>query len=135
MQHQVDRQCGPRILTFFLYLSDVEAGGGTEFTKLGHKISPKVGRAVLWPSVYDSDPNEMDPRTSHAALPVEAGTKFAANGWVHLHDYLGTYTSRFIRVFSQHGNLNTIFFSQVHRAVAATKVSAAAPHTVSIHIV
>ena len=32
--HQADRQCGPRILTFFLYLSNVEAGGGTNFPQL-----------------------------------------------------------------------------------------------------
>jgi prolyl 4-hydroxylase len=32
--HQVDRHCGPRILTFFLYLNDVEAGGGTNFPQL-----------------------------------------------------------------------------------------------------
>lgn len=86
--HQKDRQCGPRILTFFLYLSDVEAGGGTKFHKLGHTIMPKVGRAVLWPSVYDSDPLKDDGRTFHEALPVEAGTKFAANGWFHLYDYV-----------------------------------------------
>ena len=28
--------CGPRILTFFLYLSDVEEGGETKFPFLGH---------------------------------------------------------------------------------------------------
>jgi hypothetical protein len=129
MQHQVDRQCGPRILTFFLYLSDVEAGGGTEFPQLGHTITPKVGRAVLWPSVYDSDPNEIDPRTNHAALPVEAGTKFAANGWVHLYDYLGMSISRFIVNFRITG-ISTLFppSFQVHRAVVATNVSESTPH-------
>jgi hypothetical protein len=123
MQHQVERQCGPRILTFFLYLSDVEAGGGTEFPKLGHTITPKVGRAVLWPSVYDSDPMELDPRTNHAALPVEAGTKFAANGWVHLYDYVGTCISRFIFV-GRTTEISTLFHKsfQVHRDVAATNV-------------
>lgn len=74
-----------------MYLSDVEAGGGTDFPKLGKKIMPKVGRAVLWPSVYDSDPLNSDPRTHHAALPVEAGTKFAANGWFHMYDYVGRF--------------------------------------------
>jgi hypothetical protein len=39
--HQKDRQCGPRILTFFLYLSDVEAGGGTDFPDLGITVNPK----------------------------------------------------------------------------------------------
>jgi prolyl 4-hydroxylase len=46
-QHQRDRQCGPRILTFFLYLSDVEAGGGTRFDKLGYTIMPKGWKSSL----------------------------------------------------------------------------------------
>lgn len=87
--HQRDRQCGPRILTFFIYLSDVEGGGGTNFPKLDITVMPKRGRALLWPSVLDSDPSVIDNRMKHQALPVEAGTKFAANGWIHLHDYVG----------------------------------------------
>lgn len=85
--HQVDRQCGPRILTFFLYLSDVEAGGGTNFPQLDITIEPKRGRALLWPSVLDSDPMAKDSRMHHQALEVVAGTKFAANGWIHMYDY------------------------------------------------
>ena len=60
--HQVDRQCGPRILTFFLYLSDVEDGGGTNFPTLDITVQPKKGRALLWPSVYDADPTVSDHR-------------------------------------------------------------------------
>jgi len=30
----MDLACGPRILTFFLYLSDVDEGGGTNFPRL-----------------------------------------------------------------------------------------------------
>lgn len=87
--HQRDRQCGPRILTFFLYLSDVEEGGGTAFQNLGNlTIIPKKGRALLWPSVLNSDPSKIDKRMRHEALPVWKGTKFAANAWVHLYDYL-----------------------------------------------
>ncbi|KAG7344014.1 procollagen-proline dioxygenase [Nitzschia inconspicua] len=85
--HQVDRQCGPRILTFFMYLSDVEEGGGTDFPDLGITVMPKKGRALLWPSVYNSETTTSDDRMMHQALPVKAGTKFAANGWIHLYDY------------------------------------------------
>jgi prolyl 4-hydroxylase len=91
--HQKDRQCGPRILTFFIYLSDVEAGGGTDFPDLGLTVMPKKGRAILWPSVYDADPFSDDQLTRHQALPVEAGTKFAANGWIHMYDYVGPQVS------------------------------------------
>jgi prolyl 4-hydroxylase len=86
--HQVERQCGPRILTFFLYLSDVEAGGGTNFPHLDLTIMPKKGRALLWPSVLNSNPIQKDGRMMHQALAVEAGTKYAANGWIHLYDYV-----------------------------------------------
>jgi len=86
--HQADRQCGPRILTFFLYLSDVEEGGGTNFPQLGLTINPKRGRAVLWPSVLNSSPLKKDGRTTHQALDVIKGTKYAANGWIHMYDYV-----------------------------------------------
>lgn len=86
--HQADRQCGPRILTFFLYLSDVDAGGGTNFPKLDLTVEPKRGRALLWPSVLNSDPMAQDGRMDHQALEVTAGTKFAANGWIHMYDYM-----------------------------------------------
>jgi prolyl 4-hydroxylase len=67
-----------------MYLSDVDAGGGTDFPDLGITVMPKKGRALLWPSVYDAQPMKDDARTRHQALPVEAGTKFAANGWIHM---------------------------------------------------
>ena len=86
--HQVERQCGPRILTFFLYLSDVEAGGGTNFPQLDLTVMPKKGRALLWPSVLNASPTQKDGRMMHQALDVEEGTKFAANGWIHMYDYV-----------------------------------------------
>ena len=57
IDHQRHRQPGPRILTFFLYLSDVE-GGGTHLDKVkgGLTIKPKKGGALLWPSVTNFDP-------------------------------------------------------------------------------
>ena len=32
---------------------------------------------------------EQDERTYHEALPVTRGVKFAANFWLHQHDYRG----------------------------------------------
>lgn len=71
-------------------MSDVEEGGGTDFPDLGITVMPKRGRALLWPSVYDSDPTAIDHRMRHQALPVIAGKKYASNGWIHLYDYVGT---------------------------------------------
>lgn len=79
---------GPRILTFFLYLSDVDEGGETEFPRLGIKIKPKKGSAILWPSQTDADPTQADDRMYHAALPVKKGVKYAANAWIHLYNYV-----------------------------------------------
>lgn len=75
-------------MTFFLYLSDVEAGGGTNFPNLDLTVMPKKGRALLWPSVLNSNPMKKDARFMHQALDVEAGVKYAANGWIHMYDYL-----------------------------------------------
>lgn len=89
IEHHVNRQSGPRILTFFFYLSNVEKGGGTHFPKLNPPITiyPKKGRALIWSHVKHESPNKKDFRTEHGALPVEEGTKFAANAWIHSKDF------------------------------------------------
>ena len=66
-------------MTFYLYLNDVEEGGGTNFDRLGVTVTPKRGRAVLWPSVFDDEPDRKDGRTTHQALPVIKGEKYGAN--------------------------------------------------------
>jgi prolyl 4-hydroxylase len=82
---------GPRVLTFFLYLNDVEEGGGTRFPALSPNaapvtVQPKAGKALLWPSVLDENIYEKDERTEHEALTVTKGVKFGANAWLHLRD-------------------------------------------------
>ena len=72
--------------TFFLYLSDVEEGGGTKFD-LGFTVQPKKGKAVIWPATHNERPFVQDPRTHHEALPVTKGTKYAANFWIHNHAF------------------------------------------------
>jgi len=91
IEHNRERQQGVRILTAYLYLNDVEAGGGTRFTGLDLTVMPKRGRALFWPSVLNDKPHEKDHRTNHQALPVEAGIKFGANGWFHQFDFKGPY--------------------------------------------
>ena len=79
-------------MTFYIYLNDLEEGdgGGTNFPELGLTVTPKKGRAVLWPSVLNSNPSLKDKRSDHQALPVLNGkTKYGANAWVHLRDYKG----------------------------------------------
>jgi len=54
-------------------------------------VMPKKGRALIWPSVLDEDPNAKDDRTDHQALPVEQGVKFGANSWLHNRDFKEPY--------------------------------------------
>ena len=83
------RAQGVRIMTVFIYLNDMDedAGGETAFPKLDLKITPKKGKAVLWPNVYMRNPDARDPRLDHEALPVKKGSKYAANLWVHQRDF------------------------------------------------
>ena len=84
---QLDARCGPRAFTFFLYLSDVEEGGGTNFPYLNLTVMPKKGSAVLWPHGLDTDPRTKDTRTHHEAMPVIKGLKWGANYWIHGNDF------------------------------------------------
>ena len=63
-------QYGPRVLTFFMYLNDVEQGGGTQFAEINFTAQPQKGMALVWPSVTDADPEVMDDWTwvSHLIL-------------------------------------------------------------------
>lgn len=79
--------CGPRVLTFFLYLSDVEEGGNTYFPDLGVSIEPKRGKAVLWANTLSRNPLAKDIRMTHEAQVVKVGVKYAANVWVHVYEW------------------------------------------------
>lgn len=92
--HRKYHNPGPRLVTFFLYLNEVEEGGATRFTDIFADdtaihidVKPKKGTALVWPSVHDEDLNKLDERTYHAALSVEKGLKFGANAWLHLRDF------------------------------------------------
>jgi prolyl 4-hydroxylase len=50
-------------------------------------VMPKQGRVLIWPSVLNTAPDYIDDRTDHEALPVEAGIKYSANGWIHSRDF------------------------------------------------
>lgn len=83
---------GVRIYTLFMYLNDVDEGGGTRFTDLPDgpvMFQPQRGKAILWPSVLWDKPSTIDPRTHHEALPVTKGEKFGANFWIHNYDFKG----------------------------------------------
>jgi len=82
------RRMGGRILTFFIYLNDVEEGGETEFSRLSPpiKVTPKKGTVLIWANVQDKDPHKEDERTWHQGSVVVKGVKHAANLWIHMRD-------------------------------------------------
>jgi hypothetical protein len=78
---------GPRILTFFMYLSDsTDGSGGTDFPSLGLTVVPKAGRAIMWPNVRNHNLLQWEPKTNHASLPT-GHLKLAVNTWIHLYNY------------------------------------------------
>lgn len=69
-----------RILTALVWLNYDYDGGETHFTKLGVRLRGQQGDAVIFSNVTaDGLP---DPRTEHAGLPVNSGTKFIATRWI-----------------------------------------------------
>jgi len=78
---------GNRIFSIFVYLSDVENGGATEFPQLGIVSPPKRGAAVLFQNTLGVDPDVSDLRATHKASKVEAGEKRGLNLWVHQNSY------------------------------------------------
>lgn len=88
-----DSLSGVRLLTFFVYLREPEAGGHTSFPRLGLQIPPRRGTALLWPNVRDDDLTSSDMRTEHAGEPPLTGDKYSANLWLHQFDFRGPNTA------------------------------------------
>lgn len=72
---------GPRILTVFLYLNDVQEGGGTRFESLGHTSMAKRGKAVIWPSVLNDDLEAIDDWTYVSCSYTDCCTSKFAIAW------------------------------------------------------
>lgn len=62
-----------RLVTFMMYLNDVEEGGETEFLYLHKRIKPKTGTMLIWPSTYTH---------THRGNPPLSGTKYILTGWL-----------------------------------------------------
>ena len=70
---------GQRSWTTMAYLNPVEAGGSTDFTRLGLSIAPQPGALLLWNNALpDGTPNQA---TLHAGMPVLGGVKYIFTKW------------------------------------------------------
>lgn len=81
------RNCGPRVLTFFVYLTDVDEGGETAFFHLGLNVQPKAGRAILFADTKADKPEEKDERTAHESVPLVKGTKVNGVQWFYQYEF------------------------------------------------
>ena len=71
---------GPRMMTFMIYLSDVEVGGNTIFIQPGISVQPVKGSALYWFNMGAQ--NNYDSRVFHLGCPVLYGNKWIANKWI-----------------------------------------------------
>ncbi|TPP58217.1 hypothetical protein FGIG_09419 [Fasciola gigantica] len=72
---------GNRIATIIFYMSEVTAGGGTAFNRIGALVRPVRRASAFWWNLLPS--GEGDLRTRHAACPVLVGSKWVMNVWFH----------------------------------------------------
>ena len=72
-----------RFATYLMYLTDMEtpdAGGETQFPKIGLKVHPGKGSCAMFYNLLED--GNVDDLTMHAALPVKQGEKWLANVWI-----------------------------------------------------
>jgi len=61
-----------RMMTYTLYLNDVDEGGETEFLYAGVKIKPEAGKLVFFPTNF---------LATHRGNPIYKGVKYLITGW------------------------------------------------------
>ena len=70
-----NRHVQNRILTYTLYLNDVEEGGETEFLYYPKRVKPKVGTLVIFPAGFAH---------THRGNPPLSNEKYIITGWVEV---------------------------------------------------
>lgn len=68
-----DRLNSVRLLTFTLYLNDVEEGGETEFLYYPMRVKPEKGTLLIFPAAFTH---------THRGNQPLSGTKYIATGWL-----------------------------------------------------
>lgn len=64
-----------RLLTYTVYLNDVDEGGETELLYYPIRIKPKTGRVVIFPANFTH---------THRGNPPISNTKYIITGWINL---------------------------------------------------
>lgn len=79
---------GQRILTFFIYLNDLDDGetsGYTEFPKLNYKCYPEQGKALIFSNVLENGTEDYN--TLHQGTSPTKSTKYGMNVWIRNHKF------------------------------------------------
>lgn len=76
---------GQRVYSCLFYLNDDFEGGETEFPNKKIRITPKIGRLLIWKNLKED--NSLDYDSLHAGLPVISGTKWIAIIWVREQEF------------------------------------------------
>lgn len=74
-------ESGNRMSTLLIYLSNVEKGGETVFTRLGLTVPPLKGSGLFWHNLHRNGTGWFN--TRHASCPMVSGSKWVANKWIH----------------------------------------------------
>jgi prolyl 4-hydroxylase len=76
---QGERKSGQRSWTAMIYLNEPEAGGETNFPKVGMCVQPRTAMLVLWNNMNAlGAPEDL---TLHEGMAVEGGTKYIVTKW------------------------------------------------------
>lgn len=67
-----NREYSNRLLTWILYLNDVQEGGETEFLYQHMRVKPEQGTLVIWPAAFTH---------THRGNPPLSNEKYIVTGW------------------------------------------------------
>ena len=67
-----NREHSNRLLTWILYLNDVQEGGETEFLYQHMRVKPEQGTLVIWPAAFTH---------THRGNPPLSNEKYIVTGW------------------------------------------------------
>lgn len=73
-------RAGQRTASYLFYLNHNYTGGETDFPKKRIKVTPKMGRMLMWKNMNDDGTLDYD--SLHAGLPVKTGVKWIAVVWL-----------------------------------------------------
>ena len=77
----MNRNAGQRRSTYMVYLNDDFEGGETEFEKIGIKVKPEKGKAILFWTTNDDE--SLIENSMHAGNSVTKGNKYICTKWSH----------------------------------------------------